>query len=161
MIIRALIAAGISLAGAGASAKDLTHRLGIGFSENSSINLPSLAAKYYVSPDIALGANLGVDTQNDESRFAAAARVYKTIFVEDNLNFYGGASVGSVSHEESGSNISGFELSGFFGCEFFFTGLESLGFSFEAGVGVTNDSTGTRFRTIGDTPFRAGMLFYF
>ena len=58
-------------------------------------------------------------------------------------------------------NQSGFELMGFVGTEFFFSGLEGLGFTFEAGVGIRSDSNGTLFRTIGGHPFRGGIIFYF
>lgn len=142
-------------------AKDLTHRLGIGYANNFSVDVPSLAAKYHLNQELALGAALGIDTKKDQSRFGAAARLERTIFVEDNLNFYGGASAGSVSHQVDGNTFSGFELAAFVGCEFFLPGLDSLGIMFEAGVGVTNDNEGTRFRTIADSPLRAGMIFYF
>ena len=61
----------------------------------------------------------------------------------------------------AGSTSSGFELQGFIGVEFFVPGLDSMGFNFQAGVGVTSTSGGVRFRTIGETPLTAGMYFYF
>jgi hypothetical protein len=149
------------LFGSFAEAKDLTHRLGIGYSSATSLDLPSVAAKYHVSPTIALGTSLGVDTLKNESRFALSLRLYRTIFVEEHLNFYGGAGVSSIQHELDGNNNSGFELAGFFGVEFFLPGLDSLGVSFDAGIGVASDTTGTRFRTIADHPLKAGMIFYF
>ncbi len=54
-----------------------------------------------------------------------------------------------------------FEMSGFFGAEFFIPGIDSLGINFQAGIGITSLSTGVRFRTIGETPLKAGMYFYF
>ena len=75
----------------------------------------------------------------------------------------GGASLVSMSPASgsAGSTNSGFELNGFFGCEFFLPGLDSLGINFQAGIGVTSLSSGVRFRTIGDTPLTAGVYFYF
>jgi hypothetical protein len=46
------------------------------------------------------------------------------------------------------------------GGEFFLNGLDSLGFTFETGVGVTNVKK-VRFRTVGDSFVSAGMVFYF
>jgi len=152
-------------------AKDMTSRLGVGYMNDFSIQpLPSIAVKYYPSTDIAVSAALGVDTNTTNttggsSAFGFGAKFYKTIFTEDNLNFFMGAGAGLVSLAPasggSGSTNSGFELSGFAGAEFFIPGLDSLGFNFSAGVGVTSLSSGVRFRTIGESPLNAGMFFYF
>lgn len=144
-----------------AEAKDLTSRLGAGFSNQFSEGLPSLAVKYYPDPNLGIGAALGVDTQENNSKFGFMAKLYRILFSESNMNFYMGAGAGLVSVEVNNDSDSGFEVAGYFGGEFFFTGLESLGFSFEAGVGVTSINSEVRFRTIGDDPFRAGMTFYF
>jgi hypothetical protein len=156
-------------------AKDLSQRLGVGYSDQFGVtnaagsgqgSLPSLALRYYPNNELALGAAIGVDTEKDASKFGFMAKVMRIVFHEDNLNFYLGASAGLISQETENStggfdNDSGFDLAGFGGAEFFLPGLESLGFSFEAGVGVTSISSEVRFRTIGDHPLRAGMIFYF
>jgi hypothetical protein len=150
-------------------AKDMTSRLGVGYSDQFSTSMPSVAVKYYSSQDFALSAALGIDTNTTNSaaggsNFGFGARIYKTIFPEDNLNFYMGAGVGLLtigSTTVGGTSTSGFELSGFAGCELFFPGLDSVGINFQAGIGVTSLSSGVRFRTIGDSPLRAGMFFYF
>ena len=145
-----------------ARAKDLSNRLGVGYKNQSTVDLPSVAVQYYPSADLGFSASLGVDTQKDSSRFGFGAKVYKVVFSEDNLNFYMGAGAGVISQEHPGlSNESGFELSGFGGAEFFLPGLENLGFSFEAGAGIASVSSGVRFRTFGDSPLRAGMIFIF
>lgn len=150
-----------------AEAKDLANRLGVGFSDQfgTSSSLPSLAMRYYPSQDLAVGASLGVDTEKDASQFGFSAKIMRIIFQEDHLNFYLGASGGLVSQEveRSGTveNDSGFDLTGFAGSEFFIPGIESVGWSFEMGVGITSISSQVRFRTIADHPFRAGMVFYF
>jgi len=146
------------------SAKDLSSRLGVGFTDQAGLSssMPSLSARYYPNADMGIQASLGVDTENDRSRFGFSAKVFRIVFAEDNMNFYMGAGAGLVSQERStGGTDSGFELSGFGGGEFFFSGLENLRFSFEMGVGVTSISSSVRFRTIGDGPFRAGVIFYF
>ena len=142
-------------------AKDLTNRMGVGYTNQFSIDMPSLAVRYYPNPQLGVAAALGVDTQEDASRFGFMVRLFKIIFLEDNMNFYMGSGAGLISIENAGNNDSGFELTGFAGGEFFFTGLDSLGFSFEAGIGVTSISSEVRFRTIGDHPLKAGIIFYF
>lgn len=144
-------------------AKDMGSRLGVGYANQFGLDseLPSLALRYYPNQDYGLMGTLGVDTQKDNSRFGFQAKILKIVFKEDNLNFYTGAGVGVISREEDGHTDSGFDLSGFFGAEFFFAGLDNLSFNFEAGVGVTSVSSEVRFRTIGDHPLRAGIFFYF
>lgn len=165
--LRILIAVAAFCFAGESSAKDLSNRLGVGFKNQTGIDIPGIAVQYYPSTDLAFGAELAVDTAKDASKFAFLAKVHKVIFKEDNLNFYMGVGGGLVSQEvptETGTDTetdSGFELLGVLGCEFFFAGLENLGFSFETGAGVTSISSGVRFRTIGDSPVRAGILFYF
>jgi hypothetical protein len=147
----------------GASAKDLVNRLGVGYSNQFGLqrDLPSVAMRYYPNSDYGIMGALGVDTQKNYSRFGFMAKIIKIIFKEDNLNFYTGAGAGIVSEEIEGKNNSGFEISGYIGSEFFLPGLENLSLSFEAGVGITSISSEVRFRTIGDSPLRAGITFYF
>lgn len=142
-------------------AKELPERLGVGYSNQFSEELPSLALRYYPDPKLGVGLALGIDTDDGNSKFGFMARLYRIIFPEDNMNFYMGTGAGIISIEENNDSDSGFELTGFFGGEFFFTGLENLGFSFEAGVGVASINSEVRFRTIGDHPLKAGVIFYF
>lgn len=146
-----------------ANAKDLATRLGVGYSNQFGLteDLPSIQVRYYPNGDYGISAALGVDTEEDNSRFGFQVKILKLVFKEDNLNFYTGAGGGLVSREQVNENDSGFDLSGFVGAEFFLPGLENLGFSFEAGVGVTSIDNEVRFRTIGDHPLRAGIIFYF
>ena len=141
--------------------KDLVHRFGLGIKNNTSESLPSLAVVYFFAPDLAFTGGLGLDTQKNYSKFQLHAGVRKTIFTEANLNFYTGAQVGVVNYENPiDGKQNGFELLGVFGTEFFFTGLENLGFTFEGGFGVASLKD-VRFRTIAVNPFRAGLIFYF
>ena len=144
-----------------AHAKDMSNRLGIGYKNQFGADVPGVAVQYYPGSDLALSGTLGVDTQSANSRFGAMLKLNKIVFQEDNMNFYMGAGAGLLSQETTGRTDSGFELMGFGGAEFFLPGLENLGFSFEAGVAVTSLSNGVRFRTFGDSPLRAGMIFYF
>jgi hypothetical protein len=144
-----------------AQAKDLSNRLGIGYKNQFGADVPGVAVQYYPGSDLGLSAVLGIDTQQTQSRFGFMAKLNKIVFQEDNMNFYMGAGAGLLSQETAGRTDSGFELMGFGGSEFFLPGLENLGFSFEMGVAVTSLSNNVRFRTFGDSPIRAGMMFYF
>lgn len=157
-----------------AFAKDLTNRLGVGYANQFGVRdstglegIPSLAVRYYPNSEVGISGQIGIDTQEDASKFGFLAKVYRIVFTEDNMNFYMGGGAGIVSIEQANDtntgfdNESGFEVMGYVGGEFFFAGLESLGFSFEAGVGVTSIDSEVRFRTIGDHPLRAGITFYF
>lgn len=158
-----LMACAAVLAGNQAEAKDLTSRLGVGYADQFGMSreLPSISLRYYPQADIGVSAQLGIDTEKNNSRFGFLAKVFRIVFMEENMNFYVGGAGGLLSEEAAGRNESGFLLNGYFGTEFFFTGLESLGFSFEAGVGVTSLGSGVTFRTVGDHPLRAGITFYF
>ncbi len=163
-LIIALVSVCISTAQASTTgSKDMGNRLGVGYSD-------SLAVKFYPSNDWALSAALGIDTNTTNatgnSIFGIGAKFYKTIFTESMLNFFLGAGVGLISSGPAsgvtgGSTSSGFDLDAFGGCEFFFPGLDNLGFNFMFGVGVTSISSGVRFRTIGDSPLTGGIYFYF
>jgi hypothetical protein len=156
-----LIAAAASIPSI-ANAKDLSHRLGIGYKDQFGTELPAVAVQYYPGPDLGFSASVGVDTAKNASKFGVNAKLYRVIFTEDNLNFYLGAGAGMLSTETlPGQNENGFELMAFGGSEFFLPGLENLGFSFEAGTAVTSLSSNVRFRTYGDSPLRAGIIFYF
>ena len=141
-------------------AKDLSNRLGVGVKNNNSMELPAIAAVYYPNADIGLTGSIGVDTEEDNSKFAANVGIRKILFREDHLNFYYGGQAGLVNYEVLGNKESGFEMNVVFGAEFFLAGLDSLGFSFEGGVGLSSLDK-TRFRTVGDHPLKAGLIFYF
>lgn len=141
-------------------AKDLASRLGVGIKNNSSEDVPAVAVIYYPNHDFAITGGMGLDTKKDQSKFAVNGGVRKILFKENQLNFYFGGQLGIVNYEVAGVKENGFELNALFGAEFFFTGLDSLGFSFEGGAGISSLKD-VRFRTIADSPVRAGITFYF
>ena len=133
----------------------------MGYTNQGAIDLPSMAVRYYPNEGLGLAAGIGIDTEKDASKFGFFGKLFKLIFSEENMHFYMGSGASILSQEVSGKNNSGFGLSGFAGGEFFFSGLDSLGFSFEMGVSVTSISSEVRFRTVGDHPIKAGITFYF
>lgn len=142
------------------AAKDLASRLGIGIKNNSSEDVPAVSVVYYPNHDFGITGGIGLDTKKDQSKFVVNGGVRKILFKENQLNFYFGGQLGLVNYEGGGEKQNGFELNAIFGAEFFLPGLESLGFSFEGGAGISSLKD-VRFRTIADSPFRAGMTFYF
>lgn len=146
-------------------AKDLTHRLGAGYRNQFAVDLPSVAAQYYPTPDLFLNVALGVNTEESNSRLGLMARLNQIVFREENLHFYMGGGLGFYSQEvitgaSQTSGTSGVELQGLFGVEFFLPGLDSLGISFESGIAIQTGNQ-VSFRTFADHPLRAGMTFYF
>lgn len=140
--------------------KELNKRLGVGGRVNPVLNIGEIISSYYVSPEMSLVGGLAVDTQENNSKFAFNAEMRRVVFKEDNMNFYMSGKLGLINSESSGVKNSGYELSALFGGEFFFQGLDSLGFTFQAGVGVISLGN-TRFVTFGGAPTTAGIVFYF
>ena len=144
-----------------ALAKDLNHRLGIGFKDNTSLSVPSVAGVYYPLSDIAFTGGLGIDTLKNNSKFQVHAGIRKIIFTEANLNFYAGGQLSLVNYENPATGKQGgIEIQSVFGAEFFLSGLENLGFTFEAGLGLASLAD-FQVRTVADGPTRAGVIFYF
>ena len=103
----------------------------------------------------------GVDTQKDFSAMQLQVGLRHVIFHENNLHFYAGGQMGLVNYENpADGKTSGFEANLIMGTEFFFTGLENVGFTFEGGLGLSSVKN-TRVRTIANDPLKAGITFYF
>ena len=84
-------------------------------------------------------------------------KFFKNVFYETNLNFYFMAGAGIVS----GNSKTGLEVLSGFGTEWFFPGLESLGFAMEVGGSVDNLSGSYALKTLGVSFLNAGIHFYF
>ncbi|MBI3542375.1 MAG: hypothetical protein HY075_03760 [Deltaproteobacteria bacterium] len=143
-----------------ASAKDLSGRLGIGFTNDFSNstaarNVPAVSVKYGASKDLHVLGALGFNTL-DPASFTLGGKIFKNIFYETNLNFY--SSVGLAYLKDAKSGI---EILGVLGCEFFIPGIDSLGLLFETGVSASNVTGSFAIKTVGYTFINAGMHFYF
>lgn len=141
-------------------AKEMPQRLGVGIKDNISRSLPSIAVVYHLDGNSAITGGFGLDTQKDNSSLQFNAGIRYVIFQEKNMHFYSGGQLGYLNYESAGTKNSGIEFNLVGGAEFFFEGLENLGWSLEGGFGVST-AKDTRVRTIGDSPFRAGIIFYF
>jgi len=158
-IIRVLILS-LCFMGFSAQAKELQRRLGVGLKDNTSVSIPSVAVAYYPVSEMGLTGGLGIDTQKDNSKFQLHVGLRRILFKEEHMNFFFGGQVGLITNEVNSDKNSGYEINALFGGEFFIPGLDSLGFTFEAGMGVASVKD-VRFRTIANDPFKAGIIFYF
>lgn len=150
----------VAILGQQAMAKDLTSRLGVGYRNTYSVDIPSIAATYYPSSEFGVLGAIGIDTEKDAARSVFMGGLRRIVFKEEQMNFYMGGHLAMLSQELLGETNSGFEISGVIGGEFFFQGLDSLGLNFETGVAMSNVKK-VRFRTLADSPIRAGFTFYF
>ena len=141
---------------------DASHqrgRLGIGFSNQLITGIPAISFKLQKSSTLALGGMVALNTHETSGGHGAGIKVYRLIFEEPQLNFYGsllGALVGKKSGTQS---QSGFQFDINFGSEFHLKGIESIGFSFEFGVSI-NKVDSFSIQTLGNNIITAGMHFY-
>jgi hypothetical protein len=140
-------------------AKDLTQRLGVGVRHEGA--LAQAVVQYYPTADYTWVGGLGFDTKPQESQTHLSIALRRHIFFEQNLNYYAGGRVTFVSQEGATQTNSGFALAAISGVEFFFQGLENLGFQAEVGAELSTIGSVSRFRTVGGTLAQTGVVFYF
>ena len=144
-------------------AADLRGRMGVGGSNQLANGLPALSLKIQQSKTFAMGGVLGIKSDEDNTLYGAGLKVYRIIFDEPQLNFYMAGLFATETYSGKKDKAkSGYQIDGTMGTEFHFTGLESIGFSFEFGLSVRNvdDKKGTTFQTLGDQFVKAAVHFY-
>ena len=144
-----------------ASARDLQGRAGLGYNSEFSNyqetgGVPGISLKYAFTRDVAGELIFGVSTASP-SNSVVAAKFFKNLFMETNLNFYTMLGGGLLT----GGGKNGAEFLGGFGAEFFIPGIESLGLSMELGGSFSNLSGSFILRTMGVSFLNAGIRFYF
>jgi hypothetical protein len=144
-----------------AQARDLQGRPGFGFNDefgdsDQGGTIPSLSLKYGLTKDIAVEGIVGFSTSSPH-KSDVAAKFYKNLLYETNLNFYYMLGGGAISE----NNSSGAQFISGFGVEFFIPGIESLGLAMEAGGSLDNLSGSFALKTLGVSFLNAGMHFYF
>lgn len=157
-----LLLSSVSVLGFSFSAysKTMESRLGLGFHNSFPFEMPAMAAHYYPNSNFGMTGALGIDTQENNSKFGLQIGLRKRVFEEDQLNFYMGGSFSLLTQEIAGAKKSGYELAALVACEFFLTGLDNLGFNVETGVAASNMDA-IRFRTVGNSFLNSGIIFYF
>ena len=142
-------------------AREMQGRLGVGYNSEfanttASERVPGMSLKYGLSHDLATELVFGVSTATPTNS-VMGVKLFKNIFYETNLNFYGfggGALLSARTH-------SGIQFMGGLGAEFFIPGLESLGFAMETGGSLDTVSGSMAVRTLGVSFLDAGIHFYF
>ncbi|HVO30298.1 MAG TPA: outer membrane beta-barrel protein [bacterium] len=176
-----VVAAGIALSAGTASAKDLTGRVGVGYTTTApgssfAPGFSGLSARYWVNEQIGLEGNLGVllispkggDASNN---FALGLNGYYSFINEPNLKLYGdaGLTFGSlgltVPNGATGTTTKSETLLGFqagMGMEFFFVGMPNLGFTTQVGLNYTSVSDFGSEISVGGGDFATfGVRYYF
>lgn len=144
-------------------AADLRGRMGVGASNQLANGLPAVSLKIQQTKTFAMGGVLGIKSDEDNTLYGAGLKVYRIIFDEPQLNFYMAGLFATQTYlDKEDKSKSGYQIDGTMGTEFHFSGLESLGFSFEFGLSVRNvdDEKGTTFETLGDQIVKAAVHFY-
>ena len=136
-------------------------RLGLGFSNQLTNDITALSFKLQKSPGFAMGGLLGISNNDEGGGYGAGLKIYKIIFDEPNLNFYGSVMGALLKENVVGSTVSntGFQFDFTFGSEFTFKGIESLGFSIEFGLSLYK-LTDFVIETLGNNFIKAGVHFY-
>ena len=159
MMGRALLALCLLFFVSGASALEKTNRMGVGMTNQLKNDFPAISFKTQKSRSFAYGGMLGLSTSDTKGGYGAGLKLYRNIFDEPQLNFYMAGAAALLSNKIGGKNYSGFQFDLSFGSEFHFTGLNSLGFSFEFGVSA-NKKKDFVFETLGNNCLVAGIHFY-
>ncbi|MBC7427313.1 MAG: hypothetical protein H7336_01795 [Bacteriovorax sp.] len=156
---RALVALCLLSLSFGSHALEKTDRLGIGMSNELKNDFPALSFKVQKSKSFAYGGLLGLSTADKDGGFGVGLKVYRNIFDEPQLNFYLAGMGAILSTKIDSKTYSGFQFDLSLGSEFHFTGLNSLGFSFEFGLSA-NKKKDFVFETIGSHFVVLGVHFY-
>ncbi len=158
----------LTLAALPADAKDLRGRFAFGF--NNQLSPVTGASIKYTFPakeptvNIAIQGIAGIALFNaraNNDQFFAGFRMLFTFIAEDNLNVYAGGGAGYAGFDDGSRAIRAQPV---VGVEFFFFGLENLGFSTEFGVNIDvgiAPKTGLDVSTASGSFAAVGVHYYF
>lgn len=135
------------------------NRLGVGMTNQLKNSFPALSFKLQKNRSFAFGGMAGISTNGTDGGHGVGLKIYRNIFDEPQLNFYMAGAAALLSNKIAGSSYSGFQFDLSFGSEFHFTGLNSLGFSFEFGISA-NKKKDFAFETIGSHFLVTSIHFY-
>ncbi len=145
-------------------AADLRGRMGVGFTNQLANELPAISLKIQQSKTFAIGGLVGFKSAEDNTLYGAGLKFYRIIFDEPQLNFYLAGLVATQNYVDPADDKtkSGYQVDGTFGTEFHFSGIESIGFSFEFGISARNTDPkgGSSIETLGDNFLKAAVHFY-
>jgi len=136
-----------------------TNRLGVGMANQLKNDFPSFSFKVQKNRSFAYGGLVGLSTDESNGGYGVGLKLYRNIFDEPQLNFYMAGMGALLSNKINKTSYSGFQFDLSFGSEFHFTGLNSLGFSFEFGVSAYKKKEFV-FQTLGNHFVVSGIHFY-
>lgn len=140
-------------------AVDRRGRLGVGLSNQLKNSIPSLSFKLQRSQAFAIGGEIGYNSDDADGGYGAALKLYRNFFQEPQLVFYGSLLAGLIERSTGGVEEDGFQVDLALGSEFSFTGLNSIGFSFEFGISM-NKLDDFVIETIGNNFIVSSIHFY-
>lgn len=145
-----------------ANAAGRMGRLGIGMSNHLPTNMQTLSVKLQRNRSTAIGGLFGLDSSSEGSNYALGAKIFKNIYEEPQLNFYSSGSLNIFTYEdtEEDKTKQGYLMDATFGAEFSFQGLESIGLSFEFGLGLSQYNGESHFQTVGYNVIQSAIHFY-
>lgn len=150
----------LSMATQNAHSREMIGRLGLGYSQQLQNDVPSIDLKIQRSKVYAMGLMFGVDLNDTQGGWGAGLKLYRIIFDEPQLSFYGALMAAAINTKINNNSTTGFQVDGTLGSEFSFSGLESVGFSFEFGVSLNKVQDEVSFETLGNSIIVAGIHFY-
>lgn len=137
-------------------------RLGVGMSNYLVTGMKTISLKLQRNRASALGGTFGIDSSSEGSFYALGLRYYRLIYEEPQLNFYStfGGAMFTYNNTDLDATESGYQVDGMFGTEFSFQGMESVGFSFEFGIGMYKNQGETHIATMGYNVLQSAVHFY-
>lgn len=158
-ISKSIFIVGLLLFALNTMAFDKVNRLGIGMTNQLKNEFPAISFKMQKNRSFAFGGMLGLSTNEDKGGYGMGLKFYRNIFDEPQLNFYFAGMGALLSNKVSGTSYSGFQFDLSLGSEFHFTGLNSIGFSFEFGASAYKKNKFV-FETLGNSFIVSGVHFY-
>lgn len=143
-------------------AASLTGRLGLGMTSHIESGMKALSMKLQRNRSSALGGHLGIDSSSDGMYYALGLKGYRYIYEEPQLNFYSTLGLGLFSYKNPATDDpeQGYQIEGMLGAELSLQGLESVGFSFEFGIGFSKYDGETHLKTVGHNILVSAVHFY-
>jgi hypothetical protein len=143
------------------NAMSLIGRLGIGATNQVVTGLDALSVKLQRNRSIAMSGIFGINNSEDSSQYALGAKVFRLIYDEPQVNFYSSLSAITFTFlDDDAKTTNGYQVDAGFGAEFSLQGLESIGFSFEFGMGLHKYKDGSSIRTYGHNILTSAVHFY-
>lgn len=140
--------------------KDLSHRLGVGFSFANFAGLSALSFRYHPDPSLGLTGSFGAQINSGSHDLSIGLKFTHNAVREENALFFVGAGASIFSQNSTTSTQNGGQGQLFLGTEIFFDGLPNVGFQWEAGLALRLMST-ISLMTTGGAFTNAAVHYYF